>query len=149
MENQKQIGRLDASLASQLTRVRIFNSQFEPDPKFGSFRIAGESFELMDGLFGMAVSPRGKFEDSNFITPQNERKLYFHALASGQENAVPLRTINDPTIWASNVNAQPSAFKNIGMRNTQTAGEYMKQPHVGETHPKMISEYLRMNHSRS
>lgn len=37
---------------------RIQNKFFYPNPHFGTFTIAGESFDLMDGIFGLAVSPK-------------------------------------------------------------------------------------------
>lgn len=44
---------------SQLnTSWRVQNKYFYPNPYFGTHNIAGEQFELMDGLFGMALSPR-------------------------------------------------------------------------------------------
>lgn len=41
--------------------------------------IPGESFDLMDGVFGMVLSP---------YRAGNDRFLYFHALASTTENVV-------------------------------------------------------------
>lgn len=41
-----------------------------PYPNYGTFTIAGESFDLMDGIFGLAVS--SKFSNSrNHIGPIN------------------------------------------------------------------------------
>lgn len=37
---------------------RLQNKFFYPNPHFGTFTIAGESFDLMDGVFGLAVSPK-------------------------------------------------------------------------------------------
>lgn len=36
---------------------RIQNKLFYPHPNFGTHTIAGESFDLMDGVFGLALSP--------------------------------------------------------------------------------------------
>lgn len=105
--------------------------QFYPYPSFGTFTIAGESFDLMDGIFGLAISPRKSSDDnSNAVagslrrkgTEPAERLLYFHSLASGHENSVPLRILNDASIWHNDANAQPRAFKEIGRRDIQTAG---------------------------
>lgn len=37
---------------------RLQNKFFYPNPHFGTFTIKGESFDLMDGVFGLAVSPK-------------------------------------------------------------------------------------------
>lgn len=67
----------------------------------------------MDGLFGLAVSPRGNYA--------RERMLYYHPLASILEYSVPLSIINNPSLWV-NPSSQPSAFQAIGSRGIQTAG---------------------------
>ena len=85
----------------------------------------------MDGLFGLALSPKKSSDaNTNAVNGQfnryNERVLYFHALASGHENVVPLRLINNASIWQDDSNALPRAFKVIGKRGTQAPG---KQTH--------------------
>lgn len=47
---------------------RILNKWFYPDPSYGTFTIDGDSFELMDGIFGMATSPKSKLNDMFKIT---------------------------------------------------------------------------------
>lgn len=37
---------------------RIQNKLLYPNPNFGTHSVAGEQFELMDGAFGLAMSPR-------------------------------------------------------------------------------------------
>jgi hypothetical protein len=86
----------------------------------------------MDGLFGLALSPK---KSSNFnnnaisglLNRQNERVLYFHALASGTENAVPLSLINNASIWERDANSEPRGFQVLGRRGVQTAGEWMRE----------------------
>lgn len=103
--------------------------QFYPYPNFGTFTIAGESFDLMDGIFGLALSPRKSSDDSSSnvvsgtFNRQLERVLYFHSLASGNENYVPLSLINNASIWEHDANEDPRAFKVLGSRGVQTAGE--------------------------
>lgn len=87
--------------------------QFNPVPQYERFTIAGESFNLNDGLFGLAVSPK----------TWNEKFLFYHPLASVNEYAVSLRTLNNPSI-AAYPNAQSSAFQNLGSRGIQTSGAY-------------------------
>lgn len=78
-------------------------------------------------MFGLSVSPRVSFFDGSinalFNAPR-ERVLYFHALASAQENTVPLSMLNNPTLWL-NSNSQASAFKKIGSRGIQAAAQAM------------------------
>lgn len=37
---------------------RVQNKLFYPNPFFGTHTVAGESFDLMDGLFALALTPR-------------------------------------------------------------------------------------------
>lgn len=71
---------------------------------------------LTDGLFGLAVSPRG-------WSPY-DRKLYYHPLASSNEYSVSLQTINNPSLWG-NPKSQPAAFQLLGSRGVQTAAQAM------------------------
>lgn len=97
---------------------KVTNNLFRANPAFSRFTIAGESFDLMDGILGMSVSKFPLGQDS-------ERSLLFHALASETENSVPLSVLNNPTIWQNNPNAMPNAFKVIGKRGIQTGAEAM------------------------
>lgn len=83
-----------------------------PYPSHGTHTISGESFELMDGIFGMAI-------DKN--KPGVDRSLYFHALASEVENFVPVTKLNNRTAWESNDNSYASEFKILGPRGSQSA----------------------------
>lgn len=98
------------------TAWRVENQLFRPDPPFGRHTVAGQSFDLMDGLFSLNLTPRNK---------RGDRHLYFHALASDTENSVPLRLINDQSIWEADRNAHPEAFQTIGKRGVQAAMEAM------------------------
>jgi hypothetical protein len=71
----------------------------------------------MDGILGLAVS-----QQQNIF---HDRSLYFHALASGHENSVSLKIINNSSLWENDVNAMPRAFKTIGVRRIQTAAQAM------------------------
>lgn len=62
--------------------------------------VPGESFDLMDGVFGLALSPYRRGE---------ERYLYFHALAATTENVVRTSYLrNDSFIEVSD--ADPRAI---------------------------------------
>lgn len=84
----------------------------------------------MDGLIGLALSPKkSSNKDSNNVMAgsfnrQAEQFLYFHSLASGHENIVPLRLINNASIWENDENSQARAFRVIGTRGIQTAGRW-------------------------
>ncbi|CAG9584628.1 unnamed protein product [Danaus chrysippus] len=75
---------------------RVTHRYFFPYPSHGSFTIDGESFDLMDGVLGMALSP---------YMPGADRFLYFHSLASTTENVVRTSVLrNDSFIHDSNAN---------------------------------------------
>lgn len=62
------------------------------------YTFPGESFDLMDGILGMALSP---------YVIGNDRILYFHALASATENVVRTSVLrNDSFILDSNADPQ-------------------------------------------
>lgn len=42
----------------RMTSWIVNNKLMYPDPSFGTFTIADESFDLMDGVLGMAISPK-------------------------------------------------------------------------------------------
>ncbi|KAG8306801.1 hypothetical protein J6590_038735 [Homalodisca vitripennis] len=58
---------------------RLGNPAFFPEPDWGTFRLAGEYFTLMDGIIGLALSPAG--------TP--DRTLYLQAFASNRIYSIP------------------------------------------------------------
>lgn len=124
---QNKLVRHALTLRAHLTGNLIF-LQFYPYPNYGTFTLAGESWDLMDGLFGLSLS-RAPLKDlssnalSGTFNRQSERSLYFHSLASGTENVVPLSLINNASIWESDPNSYPRAFKPIGVRGIQTAGK--------------------------
>ncbi|XP_071444044.1 dopaminechrome tautomerase-like [Hetaerina americana] len=62
---------------------RISDLSMYPDPDFGMYTINGESFSLMDGVIGMALSP-----------PPN-RVLYFQPLATDKVFSVPTSALRD------------------------------------------------------
>lgn len=98
---------------------RIQNKLFYPNPNFGTFTIAGESFDMMDGIFGITM------KKENTYTRTDDRLMYFHSLSSITENTVPLSVINNRTLWENNSGAEPRAFEIIGARNSQTSIQTM------------------------
>ncbi|XP_022115594.1 protein yellow isoform X1 [Pieris rapae] len=97
---------------------RVSHRHFFPYPSHGSFSIDGETFDLMDGVFGFALSPR---------LSDGYRFLYFHALASVKENVVRTSVlqndsfINDPNADPNSVSVFPEE------RPNQSAAEAMNK----------------------
>ncbi|KAL0279776.1 UNVERIFIED_CONTAM: hypothetical protein PYX00_001261 [Menopon gallinae] len=58
---------------------RVSSNYFYPFPLYGTLNVAGQEFDLMDGVIGLALSPINKYGD---------RTLYFHSLASVREAKV-------------------------------------------------------------
>jgi hypothetical protein len=94
--------------------IYILIGVFEPNPTYGSHTIAGENFELNDGIFGLAL-------ERNLFGTGKDRKMYFHALASDAEYSVPLSVLNNRSAWLNNENAFPSAFEVVGTKGSQSA----------------------------
>lgn len=94
---------------------RVAHRLFYPYPSKGTFTIDGESFDLMDGVLGMALSPYHG----------GDRYLYFHALASTTENVAPVSVLRNDT-HIENPNADPGSIKDFaGERPNQSAAEAM------------------------
>lgn len=69
----------------------IHNNLFYPYPPHGTFTINNESFDLMDGILGLALGP---------IRPNGDRILYFHSLAGRTESWVPTSVIRFAVIFS-------------------------------------------------
>ncbi|XP_053682299.1 major royal jelly protein 1-like [Sabethes cyaneus] len=115
---------------------RVTNRLMNPNPDYGTFTIANESFDLMDGMLSMALSPKTPSTDFTFNSAYgssnsfnsaliNDRLLFFHALASISESAVRTSVLHNDTMWEEDVGATPRAFRVIGRRTTQSAPEAM------------------------
>lgn len=119
---------------------RVTNKLMNPNPDHGTFSIANESFDLMDGIISMALSPKSVAENSHTdfsfnsayssarssrALGLNDRLMFFHALAAVSENAVRTSVLNNDTLWEDDVGAMPRAFRVIGRRTTQSAAEAM------------------------
>ncbi|XP_072932020.1 dopaminechrome tautomerase-like isoform X2 [Epargyreus clarus] len=79
---------------------RVTHRLMYPFPSHGTFTIDGESFDLMDGILGMALSP---------YRPGHDRFLYFHALASNTENVVLTSVLRNET-FLHDSNAHPDSI---------------------------------------
>ncbi|XP_028174654.1 protein yellow-like isoform X1 [Ostrinia furnacalis] len=95
---------------------RVTHRLMFPYPSHGTFTIDGESFDLMDGILGMALSPYREGRD---------RYLYFHALASITENVVRTKVLRNDS-FIHDVNAAPDSINVFpDERPNQSAAEAM------------------------
>ncbi|KAL0893023.1 hypothetical protein ABMA27_014679 [Loxostege sticticalis] len=95
---------------------RVTHRFMYPYPSHGSFKINDDSFDLMSGVFGMALSPYQRGRD---------RYLYFHALSSTTENIVSTKVLRNDS-FLQNPNAEPRSIKVLpGERPNQSAAEAM------------------------
>ncbi|XP_055591647.1 protein yellow-like [Uranotaenia lowii] len=119
---------------------RVTNKLMNPNPDYGTFNIANESFDLMDGMITMALSPKNPVDistsdfsfNSAYATASrprppiiNDRLLFFHALASISENVVRTSVLHNDTMWEEDVGASPQSFRVIGRRTSQSAPQAM------------------------
>ncbi|XP_066592902.1 dopaminechrome tautomerase-like [Prorops nasuta] len=96
---------------------KIINNLFYPYPPHGTFHIKGDSFDLMDGIIGMALGP---------VRPDGDRLLYFHSLASTVESYVPTSVIRNASLFEGNAEAEARSFKAFkNERSSQSAAEAM------------------------
>lgn len=96
---------------------RITNNLFYPYPPHGTFNIKGETFDLMDGILGLALSP---------MKQDGDRILYFHSLASRVESWVPTSTIRNYSLFQEHSDAAPRSFRPFAMeRSSQSAAQAM------------------------
>ncbi|KAJ8959619.1 hypothetical protein NQ318_021805, partial [Aromia moschata] len=88
-----------------------------PYPNYGTFNIKGDSFDLMDGVLGMTLSP---------YVPGKDRKLYYHAMSSPTENWVFTSDLRNRTRFMHDPESSPEVFHTYrGERRTQSAAEAM------------------------
>lgn len=91
---------------------RIENRYTFPDPDFSKHTVAGESFELLDGVFGLSITPRSLGDP---------RLLYFHALSNDVQVAVPLEVTNNASNWGFGLGSALDQFQMLGRRGVQCA----------------------------
>ncbi|KAM8713989.1 hypothetical protein ACLKA7_014189 [Drosophila subpalustris] len=100
---------------------RIENKYTYPHPDFGTFTIAGESFQLWDGTVALTLTPHG-------VAGRMERMLYFHSLSSDWQMAIPLQVVNNGSLWKSNdVSAALDQFVVLGKRGSQCVAAAMSE----------------------
>ncbi|BET00511.1 Major royal jelly protein [Nesidiocoris tenuis] len=62
---------------------RLQSPKFFPEPDWGTYRVAGESFTLMDGIIGMTLSPSTSYR----------KTLYVQAFASDRLYSIPVTAL--------------------------------------------------------
>lgn len=99
----------------------IVNNLFYPYPPYGTFHIKDDTFDLMDGILGLALGP----------IVNNDRILYFHSLASRVESWVPTSVIRNHTTFQGNSEAAARSFVPFDHeRTSQSAAEAMDRDGV-------------------
>ncbi|XP_055385395.1 major royal jelly protein 1-like isoform X2 [Condylostylus longicornis] len=91
---------------------RIEHETMRSSDQFSNITIAGESFMLQDGIFGMSVTPHDG----------GERFLIYHPLANNIEVMVPLSKLDNKSLWR-NPNSNGNIFQVIGRRNEQASAQ--------------------------
>ncbi|CAH1116312.1 unnamed protein product [Phaedon cochleariae] len=98
---------------------RVSHRTMYPYPNYGTYNIQGESFELMDGVLGMSLSPQ---------IPGKDRKLYYHAMSSSTENWVYTSYLRNQSLFEDDPSSSPRLFNTYrDGRGTQSAAEAMSK----------------------
>ncbi|GJQ83891.1 putative melanin biosynthetic process [Trypoxylus dichotomus] len=94
---------------------RASDKTMYPYPNYGTYKIEGEQFDLMDGVLGMDLSP---------YQPGQDRKLFYHAMSSPTENWVFTSDLRDRSLFEHDPSAHPELFHTYkGERQSQSAAE--------------------------
>ncbi|KAF5274198.1 hypothetical protein FQA39_LY07302 [Lamprigera yunnana] len=93
------------------TSWKIVDKTMYPNPFYGTYNLAGYTFDLMDGILGMDLSP---------YKPSEDRILYFHAMSSGTEQWVYTSYLRNQSLYHDNPSPVPEIFRMYsGYRHTQ------------------------------
>ncbi|KAK9680925.1 Major royal jelly protein [Popillia japonica] len=94
---------------------RASDKTMYPYPNYGTYRIQGEQFDLMDGVLGMDLSP---------YHPGQDRKLFYHAMSSATENWALTSDLKNEDYFKHDPSAHPELFHTYkGYRQSQSAAE--------------------------
>jgi hypothetical protein len=94
---------------------KVTDKTMYPYPNYGTFNILEDSFDLMDGVLGMSLSP---------YKPGQERILFYHAMSSPTENWVKTSDLRNRTRFLHDPLSSPEIFHTYrGERRTQSAAE--------------------------
>nr|ATB56351.1 yellow-d1 [Leptinotarsa decemlineata] len=104
------------------TSWRVSDKTMYPYPNFGTYNIAGDSFDLMDGILGMSLAPS---------VDEGGRRLYYHAMSSPTENWVYTSYLRNETRFSQNPESSPEIFNTYRLdRRTQSAAEAINKDGV-------------------
>lgn len=81
---------------------RINHPYFYPDPQYCHYKLDGITFNWMDGIFGMCLSPD--------TAGGRGRLLYFHAMSSNDEYYVATSSLRNATLGAGDLIERFGAF---------------------------------------
>ncbi|XP_046659965.1 protein yellow-like isoform X2 [Homalodisca vitripennis] len=96
---------------------KVSSNLFYPYPLHGDFHINGVDFDLMDGLFALAVGP---------LRNNGDRTLYFHSLASVHESWVLTSVVRNHSAFQEDPGASPRSFHVFQeTRDSQSAAQDM------------------------
>ncbi|CAH1277858.1 unnamed protein product, partial [Diabrotica balteata] len=91
---------------------KVTDKTMYPYPDYGTYNVQGDSFDLMDGILGMSLSPS---------SDGGQRKLFYHAMSSPTENWIYTAHLRNETL--SRI-PQPQLFHTFsGKRRTQAVAE--------------------------
>ncbi|XP_060523187.1 uncharacterized protein LOC132700084 [Cylas formicarius] len=94
---------------------KIQDKTMYPYPSYGTYDIEGDSFELMDGILGLALSP---------YRPGEDRILFYHAMSSPTENWVFTSHLRNQSLFEEDPSSSPQIFNTYSKeRKTQSAAE--------------------------
>ncbi|XP_032684643.1 protein yellow-like [Odontomachus brunneus] len=98
---------------------KINNKLFFPYPPHGTYHISGHTYDLMDGIIGLALSP---------VKENGDRILYFHSMASRVESWVPTSVIRNYSLFRDDSESEPRSFRSFAMeRSSQSVAQAMDQ----------------------
>lgn len=83
------------------TSWRASDKTMYPYPNWGTYDIQQESFDLMDGVLGMTLSP---------FAPGEDRKLFYHAMSSDTENWVYTSELRNRSRFQHDPTSSPEIF---------------------------------------
>ncbi|KAI5698727.1 hypothetical protein M8J75_011199 [Diaphorina citri] len=99
---------------------RVNSNYFYPFPTYGTFDLNGVQFDLMDGIFGIALGP----------LLNGNRRVYFHALASVKEGWTLASVLLNQTLLENSL-TPTNLFKMSDYgRNSQSTSEVMSDEGV-------------------
>jgi hypothetical protein len=81
---------------------RVASNYFYPYPLNGHFDLNNKQFDLMDGVFSLALSPP--------LDDKKDKTLYFHSLASVRESWVSTALLRNESNFENNENAVSQKF---------------------------------------